>query len=138
MVDRKEAEQAKKTRMEQKRLAAEVEKEEKIVMRLYEKQNRLTGDTIDVSQIQHFDHVNLLQTRSNVTSMQSSARMWRGIAKADRDQNMIRNKEVQKAYKQKLIEDLINKEQRYFRAKKLKENNQNSALPPHPIYPAYQ
>ena len=84
--------------MEQKRLIEAQQKEEKIVMRLFEKQNRLLLDSTE--------------TRSNLTSMQSSARLWRGIAKADRDQNMLRNKEVQKAYKQKLIEDLIQKEQK--------------------------
>ena len=39
----------------------------------------------------------------------------------DQYENMKRNKEMQQVYKKKLVDDLIKKEQKYFRAKKAKD-----------------
>ena len=66
LVDKKEAEQLKKTRMEQKRQVDAQQKEEKIVMRLYEKQSRLMLDSSDVSVCSVVDFVVILLLSSCV------------------------------------------------------------------------
>ena len=53
--------------------------------------------------------------------MRSSARIWRNIAQMDQYENMKRNQQVQRAYKMKLVDDLLKKEQKYFRTKQLKQ-----------------
>lgn len=56
-----------------------------------------------------------------MNSMKSSSRLWRGIAQMEQYEKMKRNEEVRKLYKQKLIDELLVKEQKYFRTKKLKQ-----------------
>ena len=107
LLYKKEDEQAKLAKMEKKRGTQQSKEREKIILKLAEKELR-AEEAIETKSIRS-------------SGMKDSARLLRDITQMDQYENMKRNRELQRAYKDQLIRDLIKKEHRYFRTKKMND-----------------